>query len=134
MKKLLLLLGLIALLVFTYVFARRNAVEPSFPVTENDSLGVYRFAATEYYSSDDKKLEVSLSYIQLGESDSFYQMRLSTNEDPYYGHIYFDRLGEQTGTFSCSTSTIPITFHVDRDDNVSIIVDNDTIAMTEYSH
>lgn len=84
-------------------------IEPAFEIHSTDSLGVYRFMDIEHYISADKKLKVDISYVQFGESDSFYQLKLSTEEEPYYGHMFYT--DEITGIFSSPSTPKPIKFY-----------------------
>jgi len=87
------------------------ALLPPFPTFKNDSLGVYRVVGTEHYISADKQIEISISYIQLGNDDSFYQLKLSTEDEAYYGSIFYDEEGIQICNFASSEKAEPIKFY-----------------------
>jgi len=108
----------------------QQIIKAQFETFSNDSLGVYRLVDTDHYISSDKQLSVDISYIQFGESDSFYQLKLSTEREPYYGHINYSDDGIAIGSFCSPYRLTPIKYYNGRLDDIYIIIDNKKIPLT----
>lgn len=109
---------------------RHHTIVPEFQTSETDSLGVYRLAGAVHYISADNKTMVTISYIQFGQSDSFYQLKLSTKDDGYYGQLTYHEDGTATGYFSAFNEEIPIIYQHGKSGD-TLFIDHAAIVLKE---
>lgn len=99
-----------------------------FDIHEGDSLDVCRFVCTDYFRAKSGNLQVSISYVQMGEEDAFYQMKLS-REEVCYGHLV--NPGSHKGevlNFGSPLHQNPIRFFCNSD-SIYIAIDGDTTEL-----
>lgn len=104
---------------------RNSVIVPPFYTTPKDSLEVCRYNLANKYISTDGKLKVSVFYLQIGDNDRVYQLRLSNESEPCYGNIDYDMMDPaEIGIFVCPNHPEPIVLYDNGDDESYIQIDN----------
>lgn len=100
-----------------------------FDIHPGDSLDVCRFVCTDSYRSITGALHIDISYIQMGEENAFYQMKLSRKEVAY-GHLVSQdsEMGEVLN-FGSPEHQDPIRF-CESPGRTYIVLDGDTVELS----